>query len=118
MAKLIDEIKYDLDYLRSHTLQPQWFKVLKVFILLGVAYGYGYLFGLTATVLFFAAFFFLSLLVHFTYRAKTNRWTESWLDFVVVQEDGVQKTKPIGKFYYAAVIFNAMLAFIISQILA
>jgi hypothetical protein len=29
MPKWIDEIKYDLKFLRSHTLQPQWFKIAK-----------------------------------------------------------------------------------------
>lgn len=40
MIRLIDEIKYDLAFLRSHTLQPKWFKVVKVFILLGFLGGY------------------------------------------------------------------------------
>jgi hypothetical protein len=29
MPKWIDEIKYDLKFLRSHTLQPQWFKIAR-----------------------------------------------------------------------------------------
>lgn len=35
MSNLLDEIKLDLHFLKSHTLQPKWFKVLKVFYLTG-----------------------------------------------------------------------------------
>jgi hypothetical protein len=85
MAKLLEEIKYDLGYLKLHTLQPQWFKVVKVIVLLGFLIGYIYLFGWITTVIFFAVFFALSTVVHLVYRSKTNRWTQSWLDFVVVE---------------------------------
>jgi hypothetical protein len=117
MTKLIDEIKYDLSYLKSHELQPKWFKVLKVFILLGVLVGYYSLFGLTATILFIVTFFILMLIVHFDYRIKTNKYTTSWLDFVVIEEGGEQKTKRIGKYYYLTVIVNVIIALIISQVL-
>ena len=114
--KLVDEVKYDVSYIKSHSLQPQWYKVLKVFILLGVLIGYYLLFGLLATGLFFAAFFLLSAVVHFVYRAKTNKMTQSWLDFVVEEKDG-QRTEKIGKFYYAAIVINAILSCLISQLL-
>ena len=117
MAKLIDELKYDLSYLKSHTLQPKWFKILKVFILLGLLIGYYSLFGMIATILFFVIFIFLSIVVHLTYRIKTNKFTKSWLDFVIIEENKELKTKRIGKFYYSAVVFNALLSFIISQVL-
>ena len=45
MNKLIDEIKYDLNFIKSHTLQPKWFKILKLFILLGFLGGNIFLFG-------------------------------------------------------------------------
>ena len=117
MKNLVDETKYDLDYLKTHTLQPQWFKILKVFILLGVLVGYYFLFGLKATSLFFITFFFLMLMVHFTYRIKTHKYTTSWLDFVVIQEGEEIKTKKIGKYYYSAVIVNAIIAVTLSQVL-
>ena len=117
MKKLADETKYDLNYLKSHTLQPQWFKTLKVFILLGVLVGYYLLFGWQATLLFCVTFFTLMLMVHFTYRAKTNKYTTSWLDFVVIQEGEKLKTKRIGKYYYSAVIMSAIIAFLVSQVL-
>ena len=117
MTKLIKEIKYDLSYLKSHTLQPKWFKILKVFILLGVVIGYYFLFGLIATILFFVTFFSLMLIVHFTYRIKTKRYTTSWLDFVVIRDGKESKTKRIGKYYYSAVIVSAIISLIVSQVL-
>ena len=117
MAQLLKEIKHDLSFIRSHTLQPQWYKVLKVFIILGFMAGYFYLFGLRKTLLFFAAFFSLALLVHFTYRIKTNRWTQSWLDFVVIEEDGERMADSIGKFYYLAIVVNAAISLAISQLM-
>jgi dolichol kinase len=116
MSKLGNEIKVDLDFLKSHTLQPKWFKILKVFILLGFLLGYYFLFGLVKTALFFACFVSLALVIHFTYRAKTKKYTQSWLDFVV-EENNRGKPKRIGKFYYSAVIISAILSFVISQVL-
>jgi len=116
MKSLFAEMKTDLDFMRAHTLQPGWYKVLKVFILLGALAGYWLTFGWRKTVVFFAAFAALSLAVHFVYRARTHKWTTSWLDFVVVEEDGMRKTQRIGKFYYGAVILNAVLSFLLSQV--
>jgi hypothetical protein len=116
MTKLLDEIKYDLNFLKSHTLQPKWFKITKVFILIGFSAGYYFLFGLTATVLFLVTFISLMLVVHFTYRRKTNKFTTNWLDFIVIEEGGEQKKKRIGKYYYPAIIVNAIISFIVSQI--
>jgi hypothetical protein len=117
MAKLLDEVKCDMSFMKSHTLQPQWFKVAKVFILLGFLVGYTCLFGLTKTALFFAVFVVLSLLVHLVYRVKTNGWKQSWLDFIIVEENGEMKTKRIGRFYYSAVVFNIILSLVVSQAL-
>jgi hypothetical protein len=117
VVKLIEEIKYDASFIKSHSLQPQWYKVLKTLILLGFLVGYGYLFGWLTMLVFVTVFFFLSLLVHLLYRIKTAKWTQSWLDFVVVEENGETKPTSIGKFYYSAVIFNAILSLIVSQAL-
>ena len=40
MTKLIREINHDLSFIKSHTLQPRWYKVLKVLILLAFLVGY------------------------------------------------------------------------------
>lgn len=117
MRNLLDEIKYDLNFLKSHTLQPKWFKIFKVFILIGFSVGYCFLFGLTAMALFLVTFISLMLVVHFTYRIKTNKFTTNWLDFVVVGDNGEQKTKRIGKYYYPVVIVNAIISFTVSQVL-
>ena len=55
MKNIIDEIKYDLSFLKSHTLQPKWFKILKIFILVGVLLGSYSLFGFAATCLSWSA---------------------------------------------------------------
>ena len=118
MKKILDEITFDIGYIRGHTLQPQWFKILKVFILFGVLYGYSALFGLKATIIFFAVFLLMGLIVHFTYRNKTKRYTVSWLDFVVVEENGELKTQRIGKYYYSAVMFNVIISVVVSLVLS
>jgi hypothetical protein len=117
MTKLFQEIKLDLDFIKSHTLQPKWYKVLKVFILFGFLTGYSLFQGMTKTAIFLALFLFLSLLVHMLYRINTHKWTRTWLDFVVAQDNVEGKTNRIGKFYYSAVILNAVLALIISQLI-
>jgi hypothetical protein len=115
MGKLLDEIKLDADFVKSHALQPKWYKALKVFILVGFVAGYGFLSGWVKTGIFLAVFIFLSFLVHMFYRIGTRKWKRSWLDFVVVEEDNEIKARSIGKFYYSAVILNAILALVISQ---
>ncbi len=118
MTKVINEIKDDLSFIKSHTLQPQWYKVFKVFIIMGFLAGYFYLFGILKTILFFVVFIFLSLIVHLVYRVNTNKWTRSWLDFVVAEENGEIKAERIGKFYYMAIVVNTLLSLFISQVLA
>jgi hypothetical protein len=45
MSKLLDEIQLDLNFLKSHTLQPKRYKILKVFVLIGFMVGFCILFG-------------------------------------------------------------------------
>lgn len=117
MTKLLNEIKYDLSFIKSHTLQPKWYKILKVFILLGFLVGYYSLFGMIKTIIFFAIFIFLGFLVHLLYRAKTDKWKRSWLDFVIIEENDELKAESIGKYYYTAIVINTILSLVISQIL-
>jgi hypothetical protein len=117
MGKILDEIKYDLSFLRTHTLQPKWFKILKIFILIGILVGYSILFGFVKMAVFFISFVLLMTVVHFIYRVKTNKFTTNWLDFIVVIEDGEQKKRRIGKYYYPAIILNVLISFTLSQIL-
>lgn len=116
MSRLIKELKIDFSFIKSHTLQPQWYKVLKVFILFGFFIGYFLLFGFLATIICFATFITLSATVHMVYRIKTVAWTQSWLDFVVVNENNEGKAESIGKYYYSAVIINALVSIAVSQL--
>lgn len=74
------------------------------------------MFGWAASLLFFMTFLLLMLIVHITYRIKTNKYTSNWLDFVVVEDHGEQKKKRIGKYYYPAILVNVIIAFIVSQV--
>ena len=116
MGKIGEEIKYDLNFLRSHTLQPKWYKILKIFILLGFLLGFYFLFGLARTALFFACFVAFTLVIQFTYRIKTKKYTQNWLDFRL-EKDADGKPKRIGKYYYSAVILSAILSFVLSLVL-
>jgi hypothetical protein len=117
MANFLDEIKQDVEFIKGHNLQPGWYKVLKVFILVGFSVGYAFFFGFPATLVFFTVFFFLSLVLHLVYRSGTNKWKRTWLDFVVVEDGDQIVAKHIGKYYYSAILINAVIATIISQLL-
>lgn len=116
LAKLFHEIRYDVDFVKSHTLQPKWYKILKVFILVGFLAGYSFWFGINKTLLFLASFLILCALIHLTYRSKTHKWTQTWLDFVVVQEHNTIKMKRIGRFYYSAILVSAIVSLVVSQV--
>lgn len=117
MSNLLDEVKYDADFIKGHRLQPKWFKVLKVLLVPGLVVGYGLLFGVVKTVILFVVFVVLSAAVHLVYRAKTEKFTTSWLDFEVTEQDGEMVPTRIGKYYYLAVAINAAVALVISQVL-
>lgn len=117
MSKLIDEILIDVNFIRSHTLQPRWYKLAKVFILVGFLAAYVIFFGWLKTGMFLACFVLLSLMVHMFYRVKTRRWTQSWLDFVVIEANGARQYGRIGAFYYIMIALSASLSIALSQIL-
>jgi hypothetical protein len=118
MDRLLEAIGDDLRFVRSHSLQPKWYKALKVFILLGFLLAFGAIFGPKRTAIFLAAFLLLSLGVHLLYRAGTHAWKRSWLDFVVAEQDGEMRPQRIGIFYYSATVLNAALSVVLSQLLA
>ena len=111
------EIKYDANFIKVHTLQPKWYKILKVFIVLGFIIGFLVLFGALKTAVFFGSFFFLSFLVHMLYRINTNRFTQSWLDFIVVEENDQLRYDRIGIYYYSFIFFNILLSLLITFII-
>ena len=117
MKKFIDEIRADARFIRDHELQPGWYKILKVILILGLFVGYFLLYGLFKTLVFFGCFFSLSLVVHIIYRFNTHKFSQTWLDFIVEVEDGISKPKRIGVYYYLAVATNGIISFIVSQLL-
>ena len=113
----MNEIQDDAQFIKQHTLQPGWFKVAKIFILLGFLAGYAFLFNWRKMLIFLVCFLLLMLLVHMAYRIKTNKFTQSWLDFIVVEQNGQLIYKRIGKYYYISILTNALLSMLVSQIL-
>jgi hypothetical protein len=117
MKHFLSEISYDAKFVKGHKLQPAWYKVLKIFILLGVIIGFIWWFGWRRAVVFAVAFLLLSLIVHMTYRIKTRKFTQNWMDFVIVEDEEKNIKQGIGAVYYAWVILNAMIAFCLSQVI-
>ncbi len=117
MARLLQGIRDDLRFVRAHSLQPEWYKALKVLILVGFLLAYWALFGLKRTAIFLAAFLLLSLGLHLLYRSGTHAWKRSWADFVVAEQDGEVRPQRIGIFYYSAIVLNAALSVAVSQLL-
>jgi hypothetical protein len=117
MKKLFREVSYDVHFLRGHTLQPAWFKVLKVFLLLGAIFGFVLLFGWRKAVVFAAVFLLLMLIVHLVYRVNTRKFTRNWLDFIVVEDQEKNLKQGIGLVYYTLIILNAVIGFAASWVL-
>ena len=117
MRKLFQGIKYDARFIRDHELQPGWYKVFKVFLLLGMIAGYFLFYGLTKTLIFLGCFFGLALVMHMVYRIKTEKFTRSWLDFKVEEINGELKYDRIGFYYYSAIVIIGLISYLLSQIL-
>jgi hypothetical protein len=116
MKELLEEIKFDAQFIRGHQLQPGWYKVLKIFLILGFLIGYVIFFGAGKTLIFCVIFFSLSVVVHMVYRINTKKYTQSWLDFTVIEEKGVSVPRKIGPHYYIAVIANLAIGILVSQL--
>lgn len=116
MKNFLEEIKFDVQFIKGHQLQPEWYKILKVFLIIGFLIGYGIFFGAVKTLVFCVIFFSLSLAVHMVYRINTRKYTRSWLDFVGVEGNGGSIPRRIGPYYYTAVITSLLIAILISQL--
>ncbi len=116
MKKFTDAIVYDAGFIKGHTLQPRWHKIVKVILLSAALVAGMFIFGVQKTMAFVGVFFSLSLIVHFVYRAKTEKFTKSWLDFVVQENAGQLKYERIGFYYYLAVVINLLFSFWISRV--
>lgn len=110
MRSVIGGLLYDLRFVRGHRLQPGWYKVAKVIVLVAAMTGYLLLFGPIKTAVFAAVFLALSLVVHLVYRAGTGKFTRTWLDFRVQEENGRMVPVSIGRVYNSAVAANALIA--------
>jgi hypothetical protein len=117
VGSLIRELLYDLRFVRGHRLQPGWYKVAKAVVLVAAVVGYLVLFGPVKTAVLAAVFLLLSLVVHLVYRAGTDRFTRSWLDFRVREENGRMVPVSIGRVYYSVVAANAAIAVASSQLI-
>ncbi len=107
---IIKEIKKDIDFLRKHTLQPVWWKIVKVFILFAAILTIWKIFGILEAIIWFSIIIILGLIVHFTYRIKTHTYKKSWLDFKVKEIDSTLTYERIGLLYYSLVILIFILA--------
>ena len=78
---ITDDIKKDIHFLKGHTLQPEWLKILKIFVLAGYIAMIYLVFGLLKTIIWVSIFILLGLIIHFTYKINTQGYTRSWMDF-------------------------------------
>jgi len=110
---IIKEIKKDINFIKKHALQPAWWKITKIFVLLGSLIIIFYIFGLLKTIIWFSIVLALGLMVHLIYRIKTHIYTKSWMDFKVIEKEGKLTYGRIGFLYYTLVIIIFSIATII-----
>jgi hypothetical protein len=110
MILVNQEIKKDIDFLRKHTLQPAWWKIAKIFILVGGILTIWKIFGILKTIIWFSIILVLGSIVHFMYRIKTKTYQKIWMDFNVKEIDGKLTYGRIGMLYYSLVILIFFIA--------
>ena len=101
---IIKEINYDKKFIKNHTLQPRWWKIVKIFLLCGMIVAVYFIFGTLKTFIWLSTVIILSLIVHIIYRIKTNAFTKTWMDFKVKELNGKLVYGRIGWLYYSLVI--------------
>jgi hypothetical protein len=114
---IIEEIKKDINFLREHTLQPKWWKIVKVFILVGGFLLVYFIFGVSKAIIWISFVLVFSGIVHITYRIKTQVYKKSWLDFKVTAVDGKRTYKRIGLVYYSLVVLIFFTATVVIYLL-
>jgi hypothetical protein len=110
----LKDLKKDIQFIKGHTLQPAWFKIFKICLLVGIVAVSLILVGIVKTVVWVLVFLAFGLVIHFVYRAKTKVFTKSWLDFRVVEKDGKREYKRIGAYYYSFVIAAFVVAVVVA----
>jgi hypothetical protein len=118
LGRLVGGLVYDARFVRGHRLQPGWYKALKVVLLVAAVGAYLILFGPARTAVFVVVFLALSLVLHLVYRAGTDKFTSTWLDFRVEERDGTMVPVSIGRLYYSAIAINAAVAIAVSQLVS
>jgi len=101
---IIKEIKKDINFIKKHNLQPAWWKITKIFVLLGSLITIFYIFGILKTMIWFSIVIILGVIIHFIYRIKTHAYTRSWMDFKVMEKEGKLTYGRIGFLYYTLVV--------------
>jgi len=107
---IVEEIKKDINFIKKHTLQPAWWKITKIFVLLGSLIIIFYIFGILKTIIWFSIILILGVTIHFIYRIKTHTYTKSWLDFKVIEKEGKLTYGRIGFLYYTLVVIIFLIA--------
>lgn len=107
---IIKEIQKDTLFIKNHTLQPSWFKIAKVFVLLGIVLVLFLILGFMKTIIWFLIFLLLGLIVHLIYRIKSHNYSKSWMDFEVKEVAGKLIYGRIGFLYYSLVIIMILLS--------
>jgi len=107
---IIKEIKKDINFIKKHTLQPAWWKITKIFVLLGSLMIIFYIFGIVKTIIWFSIVLILGIINHFMYRIKTHAYTKLWMDFKVMEKEGKLIYGRIGLLYYTIVIIIFLIA--------
>jgi ABC-type phosphate transport system permease subunit len=114
LKNLLNELVYDANFIKGHKLQPAWFKMVKVIILVAGLTGFALLFGWRRAAVFAAVFVLLMLIVHLIYRAGTRKFTRNWLDFIILEDKQKNRRPGIGAAYYTSILLNALIAFLLS----
>ena len=107
---IINEFKKDISFIIHHKLQPKWFKLFKILLLLSVITFYFFFFGLLKTCIWLSTFVFSALVIHFLYRFKTQSYSKSWMDFQVKKTETGSEYKRIGLLYYSLVFISFIIS--------
>jgi hypothetical protein len=111
------EINKDIEFLKKHTLQPTWWKKVKVFLLIASLIVIYSIFGFIKAIIWISLIMVCAAILHFTYRIKTDTYTKSWMDFKVKEIDGKQTYERIGLFYYSLVMLIFLTATVVILVL-
>ncbi len=114
---ILKEAAFDANYIKNHKLQPKWWKYGKLVFLIALITTYGYIYSWQKAIVLVVTLVALAAILHMMYRINTKRFTRSWLDFRVREENGVLITEQIGRYYYTAVAIIIVISILVSQLI-